>query len=141
MPSQATPLPQPKRGEIWFVKFPSDPPEKNPRPVVIVSMDARNQHPRAETVLAVPLSTTLRESPTHIRLQPGETGLAEACDLQDRKSTRLNSSHSQISYAVFCLKKKNKSPASNRTVSANLLAHSTYTSLALLRFAYVHNLH
>src|SRR2546427_6201242 len=28
--------------------------------------------------------------------------------LRDRKSTRLNSSHSQISYAVFCLKKKNK---------------------------------
>src|SRR2546427_1813544 len=27
-------------------------------------------------------------------------------NLQDRKSTRLNSSHSQISYAVFCLKKK-----------------------------------
>src|SRR2546430_17154120 len=27
-------------------------------------------------------------------------------DLTDRKSTRLNSSHSQISYAVFCLKKK-----------------------------------
>src|SRR2546421_1827042 len=28
---------------------------------------------------------------------------------QDRKSTRLNSSHDQISYAVFCLKKKNMS--------------------------------
>src|SRR2546427_3743670 len=28
--------------------------------------------------------------------------------IADRKSTRLNSSHSQISYAVFCLKKKNK---------------------------------
>src|SRR2546430_13555777 len=28
----------------------------------------------------------------------------------DRKSTRLNSSHSQISYAVFCLKKKTTSP-------------------------------
>src|SRR2546430_9020809 len=27
-------------------------------------------------------------------------------DMRDRKSTRLNSSHSQISYAVFCLKKK-----------------------------------
>src|SRR2546427_5484857 len=27
-------------------------------------------------------------------------------ELEDRKSTRLNSSHSQISYAVFCLKKK-----------------------------------
>src|SRR2546430_12407423 len=31
---------------------------------------------------------------------------AEAA-VEDRKSTRLNSSHSQISYAVFCLKKKN----------------------------------
>src|SRR5688572_31054415 len=28
----------------------------------------------------------------------------------DRKSTRLNSSHSQISYAVFCLKKKKQQP-------------------------------
>src|SRR2546427_7315527 len=28
------------------------------------------------------------------------------CSCTDRKSTRLNSSHSQISYAVFCLKKK-----------------------------------
>src|SRR5256886_5401322 len=32
----------------------------------------------------------------------------------DRKSTRLNSSHSQISYAVFCLKKKNKCHVSTR---------------------------
>src|SRR2546430_3762854 len=31
--------------------------------------------------------------------------------LADRKSTRLNSSHSQISYAVFCLKKKKKQKA------------------------------
>src|SRR3712207_7905617 len=30
-----------------------------------------------------------------------------ADDLEDRKSTRLNSSHANISYAVFCLKKKN----------------------------------
>src|SRR2546427_3452189 len=30
------------------------------------------------------------------------------CRPRDRKSTRLNSSHSQISYAVFCLKKKKK---------------------------------
>src|SRR2546430_4802931 len=33
---------------------------------------------------------------------------------EDRKSTRLNSSHSQISYAVFCLKKK-KTTSINRT--------------------------
>src|SRR2546430_13197213 len=32
---------------------------------------------------------------------------------KDRKSTRLNSSHSQISYAVFCLKKKNKPSVHN----------------------------
>src|SRR2546430_13600086 len=31
-------------------------------------------------------------------------------ETEDRKSTRLNSSHSQISYAVFCLKKKKKHP-------------------------------
>src|SRR5689334_24792441 len=30
------------------------------------------------------------------------------CGVADRKSTRLNSSHKSISYAVFCLKKKNK---------------------------------
>src|SRR5688572_31158601 len=32
----------------------------------------------------------------------------------DRKSTRLNSSHSQISYAVFCLKKKSRRVAGRR---------------------------
>src|SRR3712207_6993347 len=30
------------------------------------------------------------------------------CRVRDRKSTRLNSSHANISYAVFCLKKKNQ---------------------------------
>src|SRR2546427_5914151 len=38
----------------------------------------------------------------------GETHETRAESPRDRKSTRLNSSHSQISYAVFCLKKKNK---------------------------------
>src|SRR2546430_12646714 len=33
-------------------------------------------------------------------------GVADGGHFLDRKSTRLNSSHSQISYAVFCLKKK-----------------------------------
>src|SRR2546430_9622329 len=44
-----------------------------------------------EEVLEWPLVTKLPLGPAH---------------LLDRKSTRLNSSHSQISYAVFCLKKK-----------------------------------
>src|SRR5437867_10025338 len=37
----------------------------------------------------------------------------EALNLSDRKSTRLNSSHRTISYAVFCLKKKNTQPSSH----------------------------
>src|SRR2546430_6121098 len=38
--------------------------------------------------------------------------------LLDRKSTRLNSSHSQISYAVFCLKKKKKGKVASAEDSA-----------------------
>src|SRR5688572_32174039 len=37
--------------------------------------------------------------------------------LLDRKSTRLNSSHSQISYAVFCLKKKNNKHKNSTTTT------------------------
>src|SRR4051794_41719474 len=38
---------------------------------------------------------------------------------EDRKSTRLNSSHPSISYAVFCLKKKKKGQALHATVRCN----------------------
>ena len=66
----------PLRGEIWFVKLPTDPPDKPARPVVIVSTDARNRHPRASTVLVAPLSGSVeREVVTHIPLPAGETGL------------------------------------------------------------------
>src|SRR5690554_7564716 len=37
----------------------------------------------------------------------GAEAVAKSLRLEDRKSTRLNSSHVRISYAVFCLKKKN----------------------------------
>src|SRR5207253_9836470 len=40
--------------------------------------------------------------------------LARAREARDRKSTRLNSSHVAISYAVFCLKKKKKKKQRNR---------------------------
>src|SRR5438309_8966699 len=43
-------------------------------------------------------------------------GLQKVAD-PDRKSTRLNSSHSSISYAVFCLKKKKKSVTDNTWAS------------------------
>src|SRR5438309_5211326 len=54
---------------------------------------------------------------------PSLPGSDTRAGLRDRKSTRLNSSHSSISYAVFCLKKKKKSAelATNHT----LLAHAT----------------
>src|SRR2546427_4648622 len=64
--------------------------------------------------------TTLFRSPVDAR-DPGRSAVrddpdgrciaaapADATCNGDRKSTRLNSSHSQISYAVFCLKKKKK---------------------------------
>src|SRR5216683_5304781 len=57
---------------------------------------------------ALPISvafTTL--SFTRLTVPAARTCLS-CCTHQDRKSTRLNSSHDQISYAVFCLKKKKK---------------------------------
>src|SRR5438309_4542046 len=65
--------------------------------------------------------TTLFRSSTRGDIVPGEVGevpqvidaprggvIGRAHIDEDRKSTRLNSSHSSISYAVFCLKKKKK---------------------------------
>src|SRR6266567_8294433 len=49
------------------------------------------------------ISTTLKMMFITVRAMP-----------RDRKSTRLNSSHSQISYAVFCLKKKKKKKQKNQ---------------------------
>src|SRR2546427_9401735 len=46
---------------------------------------------------------------------PGLPPPARCRDCRDRKSTRLNSSHSQISYAVFCLKKKKKHDESSHS--------------------------
>src|SRR2546427_8255868 len=66
-----------------------------------------------------------RESLHHARGQailvdsrpPGRRALHHVGATGDRKSTRLNSSHSQISYAVFCLKKKKKTKRSNDTLN------------------------
>ena len=82
-------LPQPKRGEIWFVKLPTDPPEKQGRPVVVVSLDARNFHERASTVLVVPLSTTPARLPSHVSLMPGQTGLREDSTAQCESITTV----------------------------------------------------
>ena len=92
LPAGPTGSVHPRRGEIWFVRLPTDPPEKQGRPVVVVSIEARNQHPRANTILIVPMSTTLRDSPTHMPLKPGETGLAEEVDLQAENITTVRKS-------------------------------------------------
>src|SRR2546430_7425357 len=64
---------------------------------------------RAEPQAEQEDQSEIRRSGPHAPLQ--EPAMENVFD-EDRKSTRLNSSHSQISYAVFCLKKK-KEPPSN----------------------------
>src|SRR5687768_18357424 len=78
--------------------------------------------------------TTLFRSPALSALADATFDLTSAdgsnsfeCSLEDRKSTRLNSSHGYISYAVFCLKKKRSSsrlrspgPAGGDTTSAGI---------------------
>src|SRR2546430_9534592 len=60
------------------------------------------------TLQASPSSINKGESATLSWNSTDATELTIAPEVGDRKSTRLNSSHSQISYAVFCLKKKKK---------------------------------
>src|SRR2546430_11314074 len=55
-----------------------------------------------------------------------ENGQVRPCDVKvDRKSTRLNSSHSQISYAAFCLKKKTSRDAGTACSNAPTGSRST----------------
>src|SRR3712207_8276895 len=74
--------------------FRSEPDDLRAQPTPLIEPPrVTMEHERVE-------STPLRR-PT----RPGQTG--RAAGEGDRKSTRLNSSHANISYAVFCLKKKN----------------------------------
>src|SRR3989442_6736629 len=60
----------PRRGEVFFVRFPD---ELKERPAVIISINARNE--RANSVLAIPLTTDLRPAPSHVLLVRGDGGL------------------------------------------------------------------
>src|SRR3712207_8761514 len=64
-----------------------------------ISGEGRNQ--AAESVQAVMLRLLTAIPPGKVRFT-----IIDPVGLGDRKSTRLNSSHANISYAVFCLKKK-----------------------------------
>src|SRR5438034_5586627 len=57
---------------------------------------------------------------------PGPNLRADIVDNLDRKSTRLNSSHTVISYAVFCLKKKKKKHKLNNMYSNKLKMKKKY---------------
>src|SRR5690349_24261356 len=61
----------------------------------------------------------LADMASGVARQPGVTiGIGGAGPHPDRKSTRLNSSHVEISYAVFCLKKK-KTKKQNKEIAHN----------------------
>jgi len=66
----------PKRGEVYLVNLPAKPKDIKNRPALVVSLDIRNK--LANDIIVVPLSTTLRPSPTHVLLQEGEGGLSKA---------------------------------------------------------------
>src|SRR5688572_21762216 len=74
----------------------------NGKPVAAIDDDRGPLLERSGGALPVPQDHHARHGarPAHV------VGHPQARVLQDRKSTRLNSSHSQTSYAVFCLKKK-----------------------------------
>src|SRR3712207_8303855 len=60
------------------------------------------------------------ECPRHLPpAEPHPSGAARGREHRDRKSTRLNSSHANISYAVFCLNKKRTSLHSSHTLLCN----------------------
>src|SRR2546421_5170890 len=63
-----------------------------------------------EAMAGLPVTIRLLDPPLHEFLPHTPEELATLAKEIDRKSTRLNSSHDQISYAVFCLKKKKKIP-------------------------------
>src|SRR2546422_8389329 len=80
--------------------------------------------------------TTLFRS--RVLLVVGETtGGSDALDgeplsaSEDRKSTRLNSSHGYISYAVFCLKKKKEKEGNSRT-HLHCVIKSLYTTIHMI---------
>src|SRR5258707_4688572 len=75
-----------------------------------------------------PYTTLFRSPRGHQYMRPRRRRkVREGCFVQDRKSTRLNSSHANISYAVFCLKKKTNTtgpdypPARARRVTDRLI--------------------
>jgi mRNA interferase MazF len=60
------------RGHVYWVNIPDEPGRK-PRPALVLSPDFRNA--LATDLIVVPLSSVLRDAPTHVRLRRGEGGI------------------------------------------------------------------
>src|SRR5215471_20788143 len=79
-----------------------------------------------------PPRSTLFPYTTLFRSRPGRHGRRpsrprhQAAPRRDRKSTRLNSSHVEISYAVFCLKKKKKKLKCEKKTNKKKKEHREY---------------
>src|SRR5688572_32108873 len=101
--------------------------------VVIVSIIFFFMIRRPPRSTLFPYTTLFRSLVARLRIvlqQRGHRHDHAALAIADRKSTRLNSSHSQISYAVFCLKKKKKEEFK---VCTSILTHVNlgYTELSV----------
>src|SRR5690625_5948450 len=108
----------------------------NPRPrrladriktIVATMLDTRIKDPRLGfvTVTDVRVTGDLQHATVFYTVMGTEEereGTAAALASADRKSTRLNSSHVAISYAVFCLKKKKKEETSIKHLG-NYISH------------------
>src|SRR2546422_8448684 len=88
------------------------PPRSTLFPYTTLFRSRVGQDRRVAEALGVQLSPDRPHAPVHHVGGGDQVGsrarLADRRARQDRKSTRLNSSHGYISYAVFCLKKKKK---------------------------------
>src|SRR5438874_9288740 len=76
---------------------------------------------------APPRATKYRSSWWFVRAPSWGAGFIfhQTRNEEDRKSTRLNSSHVEISYAVFCLKKKKKQNKNKKKQKNKLNTHNT----------------
>src|SRR5690554_7367758 len=75
-----------------------------------IEFDEVREYVPGDEIRTIDWNVTARAGTPYVKryVEERELTLMLVVDLRDRKSTRLNSSHVRISYAVFCLKKKKK---------------------------------
>src|SRR5205085_6669042 len=103
---------------FFFFLMPRPPPRSTLFPYTTLFRSRAHQSQRAENLHHARRMRAPVQGAFHRRLEGRPVQSRVQQDQSDRKSTRLNSSHSQISYAVFCLKKKKK-----RTCRNNITIH------------------